>query len=220
MIICRVCDPVAVAGWRPVCDIEECTSLPTGPVAFEYPTWRESVVERSLARQPELLAKAVRAAADPNGMIVLRQVARIDLYLRVGRQLHLIELKRPTGYRKWKDAAAELVGQWCRSAAWLRRGIESVDLWVLSPVRWSNSNRTAKIPTNWRKTLDGIMRGQLTGQAQAKLGMLFYGFCRVGSDRYLLLWQADEPTPAFDMSGRLLSSAPSEPEVRRRPTRG
>jgi hypothetical protein len=220
MIICRVRDPVALAGWRPVCEMEECSDLPTGPIAFEYPTWSESVIERSFLKQPELLAKAVHATSEPNGLIALSQVARIDLYLRVYQQLHLIELKKATGYGKWEYAAAELAGQWCRSAAWLRKGIESVHLWVLSPVRWSRSRRTAKIPSNWRKKLDSIMREQLTGQAHAKIGMLFYGFSRVGSDRYLLLWQADEPTPAFDLRGALLSGGQSAHEVRRRPTSG
>ena len=150
---------------------------------------------------------------------MLSQVARIDLYLRAGQQLHLIELKRPTGYGKWEYAAVELAGQWGRSAVWLRRGVGSVHLWVLSPVRWSRSKRAAKIPSNWRNKLDGIVREHLTELAEAEIGMLFYGVCRVGSDRYLLLWQGDEPAPAFDLSGRLVNGASGGSEVGRRPTK-
>jgi hypothetical protein len=219
MISCTVCDPVAGAGWRRVCELEECTTLASGLVTLEYPAWSESVVERSLLKQPTLLAKAVRAPTSENGLIALSQVARIDLYLRVGRQLHLIELKRPNAYGRWEYAAAELAGQWCRSAAWLRCGVESVHLWVLSPVRWSRSKRTAKIPHDWRNKLDRIKREQLTGLAEAELGMLFYGFCRVGRNRYLLLWHADEAAPVFDLSGRLANGAAGGSEVRRRPTR-
>ena len=54
------------------------------------------------------------------------------------------------------------------AAVWLRRGIRSVHLWVLSPVRWSRSKGTAKIPSNWRASLARIAHGQLTGLSEAR----------------------------------------------------
>jgi hypothetical protein len=177
--------------------MEASAALPTEPITFEYPSWPESQIERSLLKQPEILAEALRVTSPPDGLLALRQVARIDLYLRVGQELHLLELKKATLYGRWQFAAAEIARQWCKSAVWLRRGIRSVHLWVLSPVRWSRSKGTAKIPSNWRASLARIAHGQLTGLSEANIGMLFYGFIRAGRVLYLLIWQADEPAPVF-----------------------
>ena len=199
MIVCRVCDPTPVAGWKSVFEMEVTPARLPPPIAFEYPNWSESVIERSFLKQPEILAKGLRVASPHDGLLALRQVARIDLYLRAGQQLHLLELKKATEYGKWQVAAAEIARQWCNSAAWLRRDVGSVYLWVMSPVRWSRSRRTAKIPGTWRTSLSGIAQRQLTGMAQAELGMLFYGLVRAGGERYVLMWQADEPPPVFDV---------------------
>jgi hypothetical protein len=128
----------------------------------------------------------------------LRQVMHIDLYLRAGKDLHLLELKRPTVCAKWQFAAEELTRQWRSGAAWLSRGVENVHLWVVTPVRWSRSKGTAKIPNNWQATFAAIAGEHLTGRATAKLGMLFYVIVRSRTNRlFLVLWRADEPEPAL-----------------------
>jgi hypothetical protein len=198
MIICRIGDPIVVEGWKRVVEIEPCAALPKGQLRPEQPEWSESLLERSLLRRPAVLANAL-GVRTPDNILALRQVARIDLYLRHSTGLHLLELKKPTEHAnaKWQFAAKQIAGQWAAAAVWLRRGDESVHLWAVMPVRWSRSKGTAKIPQNWRATLAEIKREQLTGLAAAELGILFYAIVRSASGRFLLLWRADEPVPTI-----------------------
>jgi len=149
MIVCRASEPKDVPGWRRVLDLDQCTLPSADEFTIEEPDWNENVIERTLLRRPDVLACTVGLRASPDGLLALRQVARVDLYLRGGTDLHLLEMKRPRAYGQWLFAVEQIVRQWCAAATWLRRSGESVHLWAVVPVRWSAHSGKPKIPSNW-----------------------------------------------------------------------
>ena len=196
MVICQPTGPSATDGWpTPVLQLETVEAMPPELLEAECPDWRESVVEKSFLRRPDVLAKALGVPM-PQELLVLKQVARIDLYLRTQSNLHLLEVKRPTQYGEWRAAADQIARQWAQASHWLRRGHEHVLLWGVCPVRWSRSRRSPKVPENWASELAAIKANRLGGSAAAALGLLFYSFFRSSNGSILLLWRADEPVPS------------------------
>ena len=90
MIVCKASEPKEVEGWRRVVDLEPCILPPEDEFTIEEPDWKENVVERTLHRRPDVLANALGLQATTGGLLALRQVARVDLYLRGGSHLHLL----------------------------------------------------------------------------------------------------------------------------------
>jgi hypothetical protein len=207
VITCKFGEPAAVEGWKKkIVAFEPCSSLPAGPLAPELPRWTEGSLERSLLHRPDVLAMALGVPM-PCEILALRQVARIDLYLRCPGGLHLLEIKRPTEHRRWLSAAQQVARQWAAAAVWLRRGTEPVHLWALVPARWSKSLGCAKVASNCQQELADIARTLLVGPAVAELGALFYCAARCANERVLFFWRADEEPPTLKQGNRPSLSA-------------
>jgi hypothetical protein len=195
MIISRIGSPFRAPGLSGrSCKVTITATLPAGPLDRRCPeNWNERVIEGTLLRHPSILARALGASS--KDLLILRQVAQIDLYLRLKNELHLLELKRPTQHVKWQAAADQIARQWAANSAWLRKDRERVFLWAVSPIRWSRSNGTPKLPHNWAGAVKAIKRKYLRGFVDVELGLLFYSILGSSSGRILLLWRADETPP-------------------------
>ncbi len=96
MILFKLEYPTTVEAWpKPVCEFQDCGCLPDEELTPECPDWTESVIERSFLRRPDALARVLGVTDTRHELLVLKQVARIDLYLRTGSGLHLVEMKGP-----------------------------------------------------------------------------------------------------------------------------
>src|SRR5215204_5447963 len=112
MIICRVGPSRIIPQFaRPVFELTRLQRLPPGPLVEDRAGWSERRLECSLLRQPELLASLVdpRLTAKP---AAARQVLKVDLVLRFGGALHLLELKKPNQHLQFRSAANQIVRQW------------------------------------------------------------------------------------------------------------
>lgn len=193
MVICTLVGPSEVGPWKKICSLEHRDSLPTDSVIDACPNWKERVLENSLLRQSDVLARAIGVPTTEHS-IALKQVARIDLYLRTREGLHLFEVKRPQAEREWLSAATQIAQQWGRQGHWLRRGDEPVSLWAVCPVRWTRPTAGPDLPTGWRTALAAIK------PETANLGLLFYSILQGADEQTLILWRCDEPTPMLERS--------------------
>src|SRR5215831_22250 len=208
MICCRIGDPEQAPGWKKrVCDIEVLEQAPADPLQFDHPLWSEDRIEWSLLRQHSVLTKlfGIDSSTVP---LVLRQVSAIDLFVRAGRDLHLVELKGLKGkapFKQWESALTQIVKYWCQLGQWLRHDAEHVHLWALCPIRWSASEGVARVPKDWKSTIKDLKQSRLTGSHPADLHLAFYSLFQDSSGRLLLMWRAEEETPRLNLTpgGRL-----------------
>jgi hypothetical protein len=92
MILFKLEYPTTVEAWpKPVCEFQDWGCLPDEQLTSECPDWTESVIERSFLRRPDALARVLGVTDTRHELLVLKQVARIDLYLRTHSGLHLVE---------------------------------------------------------------------------------------------------------------------------------
>ena len=198
MITCMIDGPAVLDRWKRICLLDVCEPG-TDRLAPECPDWSERLIENSFLRQPQLLARVL--GVDPSeDVLALKQVARIDLYLRSESGLHLLEVKKPTEHgEQWKAAASQIARQWVNECHWLRHGGEPVFLWAVCPVRWSKRRKALKVPDDWKPTLVRIRAEQLTGPAEASIGLLFYSIFTSAGRRRLFMWRADEPPPTVSV---------------------
>ena len=197
MILFKLEYPTTVEAWpKPVCEFQDWGYLPDERLTFECPDWTESVIERSFLRRPDALARVLGVTDTRHELLVLKQVARIDLYLRTHSGLHLVEMKGPKAHLQWRSAADQIARQWAQSCHWLRQKNEPVFLWAMCPVRWSLRRRRLKVPPNCLEEVAAIKKARLHGGAVAELGLIFYSLFRSTDSLLLVLWRADEPTPA------------------------
>jgi hypothetical protein len=93
--------------------------MPPGILQPSLPAeWNERVIEGTLLQHPALLAGALGSAAATTPL-VLRQVDKIDLYLKADTDLHLLEIKRPSRHVEWGAAATQIARQWDERHQWL-----------------------------------------------------------------------------------------------------
>src|SRR5262245_37213586 len=99
MVICTVGRRRKPIGWpRDVFDLRIVARSPRSARPF-VPKWSERILEWSLLRAPEVLARAV-GVYGPVPDVALKQVSHIDLYFTLRRALHLVEVKKPSEYRR------------------------------------------------------------------------------------------------------------------------
>jgi hypothetical protein len=194
MVICTLSEPFVDGAWKEIVALEPLATLPNEDLAPDAPAWEERVIEVSLLRRPGILATAI-GIPPPHDILALKQVWRIDLYLRVNGGLHLFEVKKPTAHREYRKAARQLARQYVDRSVWIRRGAEAVHLWAVCPVKWSRRRQSPKIPAEWRVELAAIKNDVLPGEAAPTLGLLFYSVVKASKGRLFLLWRADEEVP-------------------------
>jgi len=193
MLICALSEPFLDGAWKEVVQFDPVEAAPCSRLLPESPRWKERVIEVSLLRRPEVLARAIgRSGTD---ILALKQVWRIDLYLRVDGSLHLFEVKKPTAYGEHRKAATQIARQYCERSVWLRRGDESVNLWAVCPVEWSQSDQAPMVPSNWQSDLNGVRAELLKDQPAISLELLFYAIARGPDGRFVFFWRADEASP-------------------------
>lgn len=202
MVACRLSEPLRPNGWKgESCDLSLLEDAPPQDLVHDCPPWSETIVERSLLRCPEALARAVGVPLDP-GSLVLHQVDEIDLYLLTDSSLHLFEVKRPSAHAQWRSAAEQIATYWIEKSAWLLKGDRNVFLWGVVPVRWSRRRQTLKVPEQWESTLAAISATLGGARAPVELGLLLYAILRSQEERWLFLWNAREQPPAVQQSAK------------------
>lgn len=198
MIVCRFGEPFVDAAWpRQVCDIERLREAPKGTLKPYCPDFSETAIERAFLRRPGVLADALGLTIPHDSLLALRQVEKIDLYLRTPHGLHLLEVKRPDQYQTDVSTRAlrQIANYWTSTATWIRRGDEMVHLWAMCPIRWSSRTGKGKLPADWRDDLLAV-RTEKCLPPDVALGLLFYGIFRSRQGLVMFLWRADEPAPA------------------------
>lgn len=106
MVICGLSEPFVDPVWKQVVNLgEPLDALPTERLKQDQPSlkWSERLIQRSLCRQPDVLAGAL-GVTTPKDVFALREVKHIDLYLLVDKALHLLEVKKPKDSATLKDA--------------------------------------------------------------------------------------------------------------------
>jgi hypothetical protein len=157
-------------------------------------------------RQPELLASLVdpRSGTKPTAS---RQLSKIDLVLRLGGSLHLLELKKPSEHRQFRFAANEIERQWLAARRSLGLDAKTVHLWTVCPVRWSKRRRVARVPEDWEATLNSLANAHLQGDAAATLSAVFYTVFVSREGQLLVLWRGDTPPTMLAAISRQLEAA-------------
>jgi AraC-like DNA-binding protein len=193
VVICTVGKRRRPIGWtRDVFDLRIVARSPRSAKPF-VPAWSERILESSLLRAPEVLARAV-GVYGPVPDVALKQVSQIDLYFTLRRALHLVEVKKPSEYKRrhLRAAAAEVVKQWEENAVWLRPEGHKVHLWILCPIDpWKP--QTAESEKRVAEVVHAS-RTRLAKRLRATFGVLRYAVYSRRGRTYLKIWR-QEPAP-------------------------
>ena len=206
MVIRKIGERCPAPGWsQSVCEFDILDQVPT-PLVFDHPQWIDDRIEWALLKCPSVLTKALGIESSAPAL-VLRQVSKIDLYLRAEGHLHLVEVKGLRGrgqepFNRWQEALNQIVRYWCSFGVWLRCAEESVTLWALCPLRWSNNRGVADTPQDWGSTIDGIRQAHLNGPHAPELRLAFYSVFQHSGERLFVIWRADEGAPELTLQRR------------------